>query len=129
MLDREVRLTKFENVIPEGMMNGTESTPTAPKISKNDTTPKMATTNTTPKMATTNTTPKMATTETATPSDNEEEDVVMVRKLRRELPAEDNPPHDTRDAVGGISTEDAFDGYQPEVVAPINAWSRAVCEE
>ena len=120
MLDREVRLTKFEHVIPEGMMNGTESTPTAPKISKNDTAPKMATTNTTP---------KMATTETATPSDNEEEDVVMVRKLRRELPAEDNPPHDTRDAVGGISTEDAFDGYQPEVVAPINAWSRAVCEE
>ena len=111
MLDREVRLTKFEHVIPEGMMNGSESTPTAPKISKNDTTP------------------KMATTETATPSDNEEEDVVMVRKLRRELPAEDNPPHDTRDAVGGISTEDAFDGYQPEVVAPINAWSRAVCEE
>ena len=97
VLDCEVRLTKFEGVIPEGMISGIEAAAAANAVSS----------------------------ETAKAVvSSEEEEVVTVRKLRRELPAEENPPAEPRDALGGVSTEDAFDGYQPEVVAPINAGAR-----
>lgn len=112
VLDCEVRLTKFEGVIPEGMISGTEAAAAANTVSS-ETVPK----------ATAETT-KAVVSETAKAVSSEEEEVVTVRKLRRELPAEENPPAEPRDALGGVSTEDAFDGYQPEVVAPINAGAR-----
>ena len=113
VLDCEVRLTKFEGVIPEGMISGTEAAAAANAV-PSETVPK-----------TTAATTKGVSSETAKAvSSEEEEEVVTVRKLRRELPAEENPPAEPRDALGGVSTEDAFDGYQPEVVAPINAGAR-----
>ena len=130
VLDCEVRLTKFEGVIPEGMISGTEAAAAANAV-PSETVPK-ATAATTKGVVSSETVPKAtaATTkgvssETAKAvSSEEEEEVVTVRKLRRELPAEENPPAEPRDALGGVSTEDAFDGYQPEVVAPINAGAR-----
>ena len=114
VLDCEVRLTKFEGVIPEGMISGTEAAATANTVSS-ETVPK----------TTAATTKAVVSSETAKAvASSEEEEVVTVRKLRRELPAEENPPAEPRDALGGVSTEDAFDGYQPEVVAPINAGAR-----
>lgn len=113
VLDCEVRLTKFEGVIPEGMISGIEAAAAANTVSS-ETVPK-----------TTAATTKGVVSETAKAvASSEEEEVVTVRKLRRELPAEENPPAEPRDALGGVSTEDAFDGYQPEVVAPINAGAR-----
>ena len=113
VLDCEVRLTKFEGVIPEGMISGIEAAAAANAV-PSETVPK-----------TTAATTKGVSSETAKAvSSEEEEEVVTVRKLRRELPAEENPPAEPRDALGGVSTEDAFDGYQPEVVAPINAGAR-----
>ena len=114
VLDCEVRLTKFEGVIPEGMISGTEAAAAANTVSS-ETVPK----------TTAATTKGVVSSETAKAVvSSEEEEVVTVRKLRRELPAEENPPAEPRDALGGVSTEDAFDGYQPEVVAPINAGAR-----
>lgn len=114
VLDCEVRLTKFEGVIPEGMISGTEAAAAANTVSL-ETVPK----------TTAATTKGVVSSETAKAVvSSEEEEVVTVRKLRRELPAEENPPAEPRDALGGVSTEDAFDGYQPEVVAPINAGAR-----
>ena len=118
VLDCEVRLTKFEGVIPEGMISGTEVAAAAtPKVSSE-----------TVSKTTAATSKGVVASETAktVASSDEEEEVVTVRKLRRELPAEENPPAEPRDALGGVSTEDAFDGYQPEVVAPINAGTRSV---
>lgn len=114
VLDCEVRLTKFEGVIPEGMISGTEAAAAANAV-PSETVPK----------TTAATTKGVVSSETAKAVvSSEEEEVVTVRKLRRELPAEENPPAEPRDALGGVSTEDAFDGYQPEVVAPINAGAR-----
>lgn len=114
VLDCEVRLTKFEGVIPEGMISGIEAAAAANAVSS-ETVPK----------TTAATTKGVVSSETAKAVvSSEEEEVVTVRKLRRELPAEENPPAEPRDALGGVSTEDAFDGYQPEVVAPINAGAR-----
>ena len=114
VLDCEVRLTKFEGVIPEGMISGTEAAAAANAV-PSETVPK----------TTAATTKGVVSSETAKAvASSEEEEVVTVRKLRRELPAEENPPAEPRDALGGVSTEDAFDGYQPEVVAPINAGAR-----
>ena len=114
VLDCEVRLTKFEGVIPEGMISGIEAAAAANTVSS-ETVPK----------TTAATTKGVVSSETAKAVvSSEEEEVVTVRKLRRELPAEENPPAEPRDALGGVSTEDAFDGYQPEVVAPINAGAR-----
>lgn len=114
VLDCEVRLTKFEGVIPEGMISGTKAAAAANTVSL-ETVPK----------TTAATTKGVVSSETAKAVvSSEEEEVVTVRKLRRELPAEENPPAEPRDALGGVSTEDAFDGYQPEVVAPINAGAR-----
>ena len=135
VLDCEVRLTKFEGVIPEGMISGTEAAAAANAV-PSETVPK-ATAATTKGVVSSETVPKAtaATTkgvssETAKAvSSEEEEEVVTVRKLRRELPAEENPPAEPRDALGGVSTEDAFDGYQPEVVAPINAGARGARDD
>ena len=114
VLDCEVRLTKFEGVIPEGLISGTEAAAAANAV-PSETVPK----------TTAATTKGVVSSETAKAVvSSEEEEVVTVRKLRRELPAEENPPAEPRDALGGVSTEDAFDGYQPEVVAPINAGAR-----
>lgn len=116
VLDCEVRLTKFEGVIPDGMISGTEAAAANTVPSE--------TAATAPK-TTAATTKGVVSSETAKAVvSSEEEEVVTVRKLRRELPAEENPPAEPRDALGGVSTEDAFDGYQPEVVAPINAGAR-----
>ena len=124
VLDCEVRLTKFEGVIPEGMISGTEA-PAAANAVSSETVPK-TTAATTKAVVSSETAKAVASSETAKAvvSSEEEEEVVTVRKLRRELPAEENPPAEPRDALGGVSTEDAFDGYQPEVVAPINAGAR-----
>ena len=122
VLDCEVRLTKFEGVIPEGMISGIEAAAAANAVSS-ETVPK--TTAATTKGVVSSETAKAVVSETAKGVvSSEEEEVVTVRKLRRELPAEENPPAEPRDALGGVSTEDAFDGYQPEVVAPINAGAR-----
>lgn len=120
VLDCEVRLTKFEGVIPEGMISGTEAAAAANAV-PSETVPK----------TTAATTKGVVSSETAKAvvSSEEEEEVVTVRKLRRELPAEENPPAEPRDALGGVSTEDAFDGYQPEVVAPINAGARGARDD
>lgn len=119
VLDCEVRLTKFEGVIPEGMISGTEAAAAANAV-PSETVPK----------TTAATTKGVVSSETAKAVvSSEEEEVVMVRKLRRELPAEENPPAEPRDALGGVSTEDAFDGYQPEVVAPINAGARGARDD
>ena len=123
VLDCEVRLTKFEGVIPEGMISGTEAAAAANTV-PSETVPK-ATAATTKGVVSSETAKGVVSSETAKAvSSEEEEEVVTVRKLRRELPAEENPPAEPRDALGGVSTEDAFDGYQPEVVAPINAGAR-----
>lgn len=114
VLDCEVRLTKFEGVIPEGMISGIEAAAAANAVSSE----------TVPKATAATTKGVVSETAKAVVSSEEEEEVVTVRKLRRELPAEENPPAEPRDALGGVSTEDAFDGYQPEVVAPINAGAR-----
>ena len=122
VLDCEVRLTKFEGVIPEGMISGIEAAAAANAVSS-ETVPK--TTAATTKGVVSETAKGVVSSETAKAVvSSEEEEVVTVRKLRRELPAEENPPAEPRDALGGVSTEDAFDGYQPEVVAPINAGAR-----
>lgn len=119
VLDCEVRLTKFEGVIPEGMISGTEAAAAANAV-PSETVPK----------TTAATTKGVVSSETAKAVvSSEEEEVVTVRKLRRELPAEENPPAEPRDALGGVSTEDAFDGYQPEVVAPINAGARGARDD
>ena len=118
VLDCEVRLTKFEGVIPEGMISGTEAAAAANAV-PSETVPK----------ATAATTKGVSSETAKAVSSEEEEEVVTVRKLRRELPAEENPPAEPRDALGGVSTEDAFDGYQPEVVAPINAGARGARDD
>ena len=125
VLDCEVRLTKFEGVIPEGMISGTEAAAAANAV-PSETVPK-ATAATTKGVS--SETAKAVSSETAKAVSSEEEEVVTVRKLRRELPAEENPPAEPRDALGGVSTEDAFDGYQPEVVAPINAGARGARDD
>ena len=118
VLDCEVRLTKFEGVIPEGMISGTEAAAAANAV-PSETVPKA-----------TAATTKGVSSETAKAVSSEEEEVVVTwRTLRRELPAEENPPAEPRDALGGVSTEDAFDGYQPEVVAPINAGARGARDD
>ena len=118
VLDCEVRLTKFEGVIPEGMISGTEAAAAANAV-PSETVPK----------ATAATTKGVSSETAKAVSSEEEEEVVTLRKLRRELPAEENPPAEPRDALGGVSTEDAFDGYQPEVVAPINAGARGARDD
>ena len=118
VLDCEVRLTKFEGVIPEGMISGTEAAAAANAV-PSETVPK----------ATAATTKGVSSETAKAVVSSEEEEVVTVRKLRRELPAEENPPAEPRDALGGVSTEDAFDGYQPEVVAPINAGARGARDD
>ena len=61
--------------------------------------------------------------------EEEEEEVVTVRKLRREVPMEKETVPEVRDGVPGISTDDAFDGYQPDVGVPINVGLGAICED
>ena len=61
--------------------------------------------------------------------EEEEEEVVTVRKLRREAPVEKETVPEVRDGVPGISTDDAFDGYQPDMGVPINVGLGDICED
>ena len=127
VLDCDVHLTRFEGVIPEGLLSGVEKKAPAAET---------------------------ATLRTNAPSDKvvpeEDEDVVTVRKLRRGYPVEEThklreyPVEETRklreypveetvpemrDGIPGISTDDAFDGYQPDVGVPMNVGFGAICDD
>ena len=107
VLDCDVHLTRFENVIPEGMLSGVEKK--APAVET--------------------TTPQANPPSDKVMQEEEEEEVVTVRKLRREVPMEKETVPEVRDGVPGISTDDAFDGYQPDVGVPINVGLGAICED